>query len=1165
MIVWGIIVQAWRDAYGRQKHQPHRPSAGLRCGILAVLIAGFWPVWSPALAQISPSLYEYPRLGLDWYTIETEHFHVVFHADSSGAGSSRTAQVVARIAEEVYGPLTALYRHEPDTKVTFVLKDYEDYSNGAAYFFDNKIDIWAPALDSPLRGDHNWLRNVIAHEFTHIIQVQKTMRADRRLPFLYLQFLHYEDVKRPDVLYGYPNGILSYPIPMLNNPAWFAEGTAQFQRAGMGYDRWDAHRDMLLRTRVLAGREMSLAEMGGFYSHTSLLREGVYNHGFAFTQYLVNTYGEDALRRISEQLARRSNWNFEQAVEDALGVPGGEIYDAWMDTLRQVYADKTQAIRDDPVEGRPIEPEGFQNFYPRFSPDGNRVAYLSNRGEDYSRTALYVRDLQTGEFTSFDVGGAAAPIAYTCALGHAVVREAGGSIAWRPDGKAIAYARTRDTRAGYFYDDLYEVDLESGKSRRLTRDQRATAPAYAPDGSRIAFVRQDDGSTNLFLLDPGTGLTRPVTRFADGTQVSDPVWRPSGEWIYFARSARHGRDLYRVRPDGTDLSVVLATDADERSPAFGPDGRTLHFASDRSGIFNLYRLDLDAVPPSGIKAGDAFTPERLTNVVGGAFMPSVAQDGRIAFARYEWDGYKIALLDAPRPLPRSEQTAYTPPSILLKSGATDDDSSIWPALAAYDDTDLTPLAPRRIEVIRREGSAPIETGEALPLSVPIGKYKNLFTSFSFYPVLRLDQYVSRERGRLDAGLGRRSAGETLLRNTKAGAYFGSREILNGLNFFGGVLVGPASGDADSFTGFISPSNLLKLERDVFVQFDYLRGFGIIPQRWSPQLTVELFNIRRNVEQGLSIEEFPCTACLPDTSRADLSYNLWEANIALRSKVNRALLLEVGYRYSPYRVTTERFFSREANQTVDASSSRYYIGKGLRAKAYLEASHPYRNGDVVPHGLRAELGYEYEPGSLLDRFDVEDGILVPKYSSVRNHRLSLDARLGRRLPGELNGGTHGFGLRLRASTILGGAVDDFYNDYAGGLIGARGYPFYALGGNEILWLQASYTLPILPNIHRQFLFTYIDKLYGRLYADAASAWSGSSFDAGPFRKDVGAELRLGLGSFYLLPTAVFVSATYGLDAFDFELDEGFFAPDGSRFVRYGGQMQWHFGVLFSFDP
>jgi len=64
--------------------------------------------------------------------------------------------------------------------------------------------------------------------------------------------------------------------------------------------------------------------------------------------------------------------------------------------------------------------------------------------------------------------------------------------------------------------------------------------------------------------------------------------------------------------------------------------------------------------------------------------------------------------------------------------------------------------------------------------------------------------------------------------------------------------------------------------------------------------------------------------------------------------------------------------------------------------------------------------------------------------------------------------------------------------------------------------------------------------------------------------VWAELRLGLGSYYLLPTAVFLSTTYGLDAFDYQLDEGFVTPDGGSSVRYGGEWLWHFGILFAFD-
>ena len=100
-----------------------------------------------ATAQVSPGLYDYPRPSLDWYTIETAHFSILFHTDDENQGNSRSAQVVARIAEEIYGPITSLYDHEPDTKVSIILKDYEDYSNGAAYFFDNKIEKYAAPFE----------------------------------------------------------------------------------------------------------------------------------------------------------------------------------------------------------------------------------------------------------------------------------------------------------------------------------------------------------------------------------------------------------------------------------------------------------------------------------------------------------------------------------------------------------------------------------------------------------------------------------------------------------------------------------------------------------------------------------------------------------------------------------------------------------------------------------------------------------------------------------------------------------------------------------------------------------------------------------------------------------------------------------------------------------
>ncbi len=1067
-------------------------------------------LWAPpAWGQVSVSLMEFARPGLQWHAIETDHFTVLYHAEGTGGSSERSAREVARIAESVYGPITALYDHKPSGKVHIILKDFEDYSNGAAYFYDNKIEIWAPALDSPLRGDHAWLHNVVAHEFTHIVQVQVAMKMPRALPFAYLQILDYENVRRPDVLYGYPNVIVSYPIAGLSNPAWLAEGTAQFQRTFMNFDRWDTHRDMLLRTRVLARQTLSLAEMGSFYSKSSLMREGVYNHGYAFTRYLAHKYGEPILADLSRALARWRNWNVERALKEVTGRSADSVYGDWMDGLEAAYGVAAAPMREAMVQGRLVETRGHANYHPAFSPDGTTVAYVSSGDRHYGQTSLYVQDLASGELSAFELGTRTP--AYTCALGHRLRRNVGGSVTWRPDGKAIVYARRRTTQAGYLYGDLYEITLESEKEVRLTHDARASHPAYAPNGRRIAFVSQRDGSTNVTVLETASGNARSVTSFVDGTQVSDPAWQ--GEWIYFAllEPGAHGRDLWRVHADGTGLESVLATADDERSPAIRGDD--LYYSADATGIYNVYRKTADHT-------------EQLTQVLGGAFMPNVRADGAIIYAHYQWDGYKIALLEAPAPI--AAPIHYEVPEFPGKVAQPDAMAVLKPSTAAGMDSTR--------------------------------RYAADFTAFSFFPVLRLDQYVSRRANNLDRRLPERSRAGTLFRNTKMGFYTSSREMLEGMSLFAGLMVGPGSRPVDSFADAISPSNLLSLERDAFLIFDYRRGFRIIPARWSPQLSVELFNIRRHVENGLSIEEFPCTACFPDTTLTDLTYALWEGSIYVRSKVSRNLVVEGGYRYSPYRVVTDQFFSRELLQPIPKSSSRYFIGRTGLLKVYFEALSSHREADLLPIGLTVDLAYERESGHLIDRFDIRNGFLVPIYRRDQFHRLRLGAQWGMRLPGRVRGATHGASLRMHGSAILGKSRDNFYDDYVGGLSGARGYPFYALGGNKAIWLQASYSVPVFPDIGRQLFFTYLDKMYLRLYADGAAVWPGS----GALRRDVGTELRLKLGSYYLLPTALFASATYGLDTFDYVLDEDFVTPTGARTVRYGKEWQWHFGVLFGFD-
>ena len=64
-----------------------------------------------------------------------------------------------------------------------------------------------------------------------------SIKFSNNLPAIYIQIIDYEDEKREDVLYGYPNQIISYPImPGVILPMWLAEGTAQYMTNKIHFD-----------------------------------------------------------------------------------------------------------------------------------------------------------------------------------------------------------------------------------------------------------------------------------------------------------------------------------------------------------------------------------------------------------------------------------------------------------------------------------------------------------------------------------------------------------------------------------------------------------------------------------------------------------------------------------------------------------------------------------------------------------------------------------------------------------------------------------------------------------------------------------------------------------------------------------------------------------------
>jgi len=610
-VIRTLCSQSLQRPYVRRAPEFIRVLLGLRLLFLFIL---------PKALLAQPEAYNHPELH--WLVHETEHFKIHYHQ-----GAERTARELAQIAEEIYPPITSLYNYIPDSKTSVIVRDHDDYSNGGAYYYDNKIVIWATALDFELRGSFNWLRNVMTHEFTHLIQLGASRKGPRWLPAVYLQWIEYEEEKRPDVLYGYPNVLASYPLPMTIIPPWFAEGCSQTQRPGLGYEHWDSHRDMLLRMRALEGKLLTYTEMG-YYGKISLDAESVYNQGFSLVRYIVERWGAGKLQELSNDMRSAFAFTFDYALKRRLGLCGEELYRRWADDLKRGYEQRTETIRTHPVAGRLIQDEGFANLYPRFSPDGKYLAFTSNKGSDYFFTSgLYLYDVQKDSSKLLTAGVAA-------------------QLSFSPDGRFIFYHKQFGPGThGSHFDDLAAWDQHAEKEIRLTHERRASQADVSPDGQRICFVVNADGTENLWVASlpenwwAAKGNQRladewALTHYANGEQVHSPRWSPDGKNIAFSRNRDRNRDILIIEVDSQVEKAAAASEADERDPAWASDDQ-IYFSSDRTGIFNLYRLHL---------SDSAMAP--VSNVLGGAFMSAVSAGGRLAYCEYHATGYKLALMDS---------------------------------------------------------------------------------------------------------------------------------------------------------------------------------------------------------------------------------------------------------------------------------------------------------------------------------------------------------------------------------------------------------------------------------------------------------------------------------------------------------------------------------------
>ena len=159
--------------------------------------------------------------------------------------------------------------------------------------------------------------------------------------------------------------------------------------------------------------------------------------------------------------------------------------------------------------------------------------------------------------------------------------------AWSPDGSKIAfrYALSDDDYTDSFTTNIgiWIVNTDGTRRRQVTQRKPGSSwdrePQWSPDGRKLVFVRDDlkRKAEALFTVNiDGTRLSQvtPWSLNAGGR----PDWSPDGKWIVVTAGPNGSENVYKVHPDGTGLTNLTrqrASGYHHLSSTFSPDGRMI--------------------------------------------------------------------------------------------------------------------------------------------------------------------------------------------------------------------------------------------------------------------------------------------------------------------------------------------------------------------------------------------------------------------------------------------------------------------------------------------------------------------------------------------------------------------------------------------------------------
>ena len=356
-------------------------------------------------------------------------------------------------------------------------------------------------------------------------------------------------------------------------PEWFQNGLCAYLA-----EDWDSYKEDRLQRGILSGE---------FKKIQQLKDEDAILAGYSFWGFIEERYGSKAFNSILT--LAESTMNVKKALLFVTSTSFKDLIQQWYDFYQERYS----IIRDNrPTEVMPLQYRKYRTYTePEVSPDGSRIAYVSN---DEGKISIYVEDLITKKrervyktgFRSDEWVDTSFPL-----------------LAWHPSGTILSFIIEEEGRI-----QLCNLDLKTKKVGKtyLYEFQKVTSFSYAHRDRKIVMAATRLGKPDIYIYNLFSNTTEQITD--DYYTDLMPVFSIDDQQILFSSNRRNENlepnnemeeqrrqfDLFSYNiGTGTLRDLTKQVISNSIMPKVFADGKVF-FLNDSCGYYNLYEAQFDS-------------------------------------------------------------------------------------------------------------------------------------------------------------------------------------------------------------------------------------------------------------------------------------------------------------------------------------------------------------------------------------------------------------------------------------------------------------------------------------------------------------------------------------------------------------------------------------------